>query len=99
MRAQLTFDLSDADDAAKFKDVANDYASNLRLAMHGFSQDVLRKYRKYGIDLNEIEFPDATEGDGRRMYSEAEQKIAQCLVEHLEKQFYVYLQDRELSLE
>lgn len=91
MRGQLTFDLEEHEDKARFEAIATDAHGKLKSAMSNFAQEVLRKYRKHGGLARAVGLSPAS--------TVSAEDVAQLCVERIEKMFYEELEDQEASIE
>lgn len=92
---KFEFDMNEPDEQEKAADIANDALGKLRLAMWNFSQDTLRKYRKYGVDAVTA---DAIIKDAG-FQIQSKEDLVQAVINHLESQFYEALDAQGASIE
>jgi hypothetical protein len=88
MKATITFDLDNQEDRERHRDIANDEGGKLRHAMWNFAQDVLRKYRKYGIETAEVTVAGLTP-----------EEAASIMADHIETKFYEALKEAEAKID
>lgn len=93
MKAQLTFDLGNPLDKHAFDEIACGDAKKLKSAMYEFSEQVLRKYYKYGIPFEKIE------GLGGTTLESPEGNAAFIMLEHLRSEFHRLLTDHDARLD
>lgn len=94
MRATLVFNLDLPEDKEKFDEITSNNHANLKLAMHDFAQDVLRRYRKYDIPgISDLGL------EVKHGHLKSQVEAAHAMVVHLEKQFYAKLEEYDASIE
>lgn len=91
MKAQLMFNLEDEDDKLKFQEIASENHTNLKCAAHDFSENVLRRYRKYGIPLREI-------FDSEEQLPTDPHLLLETFIQHIEKKFHETLENYEAKI-
>lgn len=91
MKAQLTFDLTNEEDADKFKEIASGNHENLKLAISAFKEDVLRRLRKYNVNLDEVLDKETDRNNA--------QQVAQDVAVHIEERFYEIIEEYGAELE
>ena len=87
-KVTLTFNLDNEDDKEKFEAIASEEGPKLKTAMWNFAQEVLRRYRKYGIPSDIGITPE--------MSKEA---ALNHLVDHISDAFYQYIDDQGATIE
>lgn len=89
MKAQLIFNLDNEEDKAKFQEIARDDATKLKCAMHKFSEEVMRSWRKHGIPTSELEY----------RAKMTPRDIEYAVICKLEEKFREAMQDYDATLE
>lgn len=109
MKAKFEFDLTSFEGRADFETYCQ--AQKLKSAMWEFSQQVLRKYRKYSIDeelkdvlkksmerLSEASYTVKADKDGNLDITEMYELMAADVVEFIEDKFYEILNEHEAKV-
>lgn len=89
MKAYLSFNLSSPEDADRFKAIVAENGPNLKSAMWSFSQEILRKFRKYEVPLEDLGIP----------RNDVSETACRVLVEKIETAFYETLEEYGASIE
>lgn len=100
MKAYLAFNLNSEEDKERFEEIANGEASKFKAALWEFSQNTLRRYRKYELPLTELK---------EKILSDAKQfntpesitieSMLQTFVEHIETKFYETLEEYDVKID